>query len=400
MPATLPDDPILSGYLDEFSKNFGLPDQKPSEIFEGFSAYCSIFRDFSDQVEIDDIVVAGGNDTGIDGIGIFLNGVPVNSVEQADLILGRGRAECDFAFFQSKIGRSIDGGELSKFLDGIMSFFSDLGLRENDDIKNKKEVKDRIFSNSTRIRNRPRVKLYYCYLGNYKHDQDIQAKITAGVDRIKQLNIADIVELQVLDRGLLERRYQENLLRIEKEILLSDYADLPEIGGIERAYLGVLQASELVKLISNSDGNLQKSLFNENIRDFLKDNPVNNAIARTLSSAELQDKLPALNNGITIVCREIKPQNKKFLLTDFQIVNGCQTSHLIFYNQEKISKRVCVPVKIIQVADRELINEIVRATNSQTEVKNEAFVALGEYHKRLERFFESIDVPHQKKGSL
>jgi hypothetical protein len=46
---------------------------------------------------------------------------------------------------------------------------------------------------------------------------------------------------------------------------------------------------------------------------------------------------------------------------------------------------------MIEAEDRDLINEIVRATNRQTEVKDEAFEVLKDFHKKLERFFGSIE---------
>ena len=78
-------------------------------------------------------------------------------------------------------------------------------------------------------------------------------------------------------------------------------------------------------------------------------------------------------------------------MSDYQIVNGCQTSHIVFLNQDRLRDDTSLPVKIIEAEDREIINEIVRATNRQTEIKDEAFVVLGDFHKRLERFFMSVD---------
>ena len=138
---------------------------------------------------------------------------------------------------------------------------------------------------------------------------------------------------------------------------------------------------------------MHKPLFNENVRDFLSRNPVNDEIEETLQSQEAQGRLAALNNGITIVAKDIRIIGKKFTLSDYQIVNGCQTSHIIFQNREKLKDDTSVPVKLIQAESREIINEIVRATNRQTEVKDEAFVVLGDFHKRLERFFQSQDIP-------
>ena len=58
-------------------------------------------------------------------------------------------------------------------------------------------------------------------------------------------------------------------------------------------------------------------------------------------------------------------------MTDFQIVNGCQTSNEI-YRQREDAKDILIPVKIIHTTDSDLIAMIVRASNRQTTVPDEA----------------------------
>jgi hypothetical protein len=54
------DDPILNSYLREFAEEHGLSGEKESDIFEFFSAYCVMHRDFSEHTELEDVVVAWG----------------------------------------------------------------------------------------------------------------------------------------------------------------------------------------------------------------------------------------------------------------------------------------------------------------------------------------------------
>ena len=262
----------------------------------------------------------------------------------------------------------------------------------NDDVVAKRSLSDHVFAHSVKMRGKPCLHLYYCYTGKFAADPTIVARVDSGKADLAKLNLFSSIEFSFLDSDALQDRYQEINLRIEKEIQIGEYASLPVISGIRQAYIGVLSCAELVKLLSNSDGRLQKSLFNENVRDFLSSNSVNNEIAATIRSKDEQSRLPALNNGITIVARGIRIIGKKFTLADFQIVNGCQTSHIIFENQGFLQPDTSVPIKMIELEDRELINDIVRATNRQTEVKDEAFVVLGDFHKKLERFFASIEV--------
>jgi len=390
-------DPILSAYLRDFGKALDLSKLDESKLFEFFSAYCVFFRDFSEHTSLEDAVTSGGQDSGIDAVGIFLNDIYVNSKIIIDEFSSRQRIDVDFAFLQSKRSRNLSASEIGSFIQGVKEFFGDRYMPVNEEINDKRLLSDHVFSKSVNMRSKPRLHLYYCYTGNYIGDVNIESRVSAGRNELMSLNLFSDVTFTFLDSNRLQDRYQEINLRVEKEVRINEYASLPQISGIRQAYIGVIPCIELVKLISNSDGKLQKSLFNENVRDFLSSNPVNDEISSTVSSTDSQSRLAALNNGITIVAREIRIVGKNFTLADFQIVNGCQTSHVIFDHKETLLPDTSISVKIIEAEDKELINEIVRATNRQTEVKDEAFVVLGDFHKRLERFFGSMDHGIERK---
>jgi hypothetical protein len=391
------EDPILSSYLREFSKLFGYNDFKESDQFEFFSAYCVLNRDFSEHTELSEAVVAGGHDTGIDVVGVFLNDIHVTTTTQIEEISSRHRVEVDFCFLQAKTSKSLNSAEIGSFLQGVKEFFGQKYMPFNDSIADKRDLTDKTFSVSVRFKSRPKLHLFYCYAGKFQNDPNAEARASAGVDDLKATSLFSDVTFSFLDSGRLQERYQEVNLRIEREVLMTEFASLPQISGIRQAYLGLLPCKELIKLLSNSDGKLHKSVFNENVRDFLSSNPVNDEIEETVKSTEKQSRLAALNNGITIVAKSVNLVGKKFTLADYQIVNGCQTSNILFRNQKSLRDDTTVPVKIIEAEDREIVNEIVRATNRQTEVKEEAFTVLSDFHKKLERFLASIEDPPERK---
>ncbi|RYD14462.1 MAG: hypothetical protein EOP90_13715 [Lysobacteraceae bacterium] len=359
-------DPVLTSFLNEFAKNFNLEDLPETALFEYFSAYCVFHRDFSEHTNLRDVVIAGTNDTAIDSMGILINEIPVISKSQVDDVSNKSRIDVDFVFSQSKTSRSLNAAEIGSFVQGVREFFSTRYMPANDEVCAKRELTDYVFSKSVKMKSKPKLHLFYCYTGAFQNDPNIVARCESGKKDLADLNIFSDVSFTFLDLDALQERYQEVNLRIEKEIQINEYASLPVIAGIRQAYIGVLPCIELVKLISNSDGRLQKSIFNENVRDFLSNNPVNDEIASTLRDPASQSRLPALNNGITIVAKSIRIIGKRFTLSDFQIVNGCQTSHIVFENQDALRPETSVSVKMIELADRELINDIVRATNRQT----------------------------------
>lgn len=386
------EDPILNAYLRDFTKMYSLSSLKESDAFEFFSAYCVFFRDFSENISLEDVIVSGGLDTAIDACGIFLNDIPVTTTQQVDDISTRQKIDVDYCFVQAKTSKTLNAAEIGSFIQGVKEFFGERHMPANEDITERRALSDYVFSNSVKMRMKPKLHLYYCYTGLYKGDSNIEARANAGKKELAATNLFSSIEFSFIDSDRLQRRYQEINLRIEKEITINEYATLPSIKGIRQAYIGVIPCDQLIKLLSNSDGGLHKALFNENVRDFLSRNPVNDEIAETLKSVEKQGRLAALNNGITIVAREVRIVGKKFTLSDYQIVNGCQTSHIVFMHQDRIQPDTSLPIKIIEAEDKELINEIVRATNRQTEVKDEAFVVLGDFHKRLESFMRNIDL--------
>jgi hypothetical protein len=67
------------------------------------------------------------------------------------------------------------------------------------------------------------------------------------------------------------------------------------------------------------------SIFYDNVRHWQEWNAVNREIKNTLESPN-KKLLPLLNNGVTIVAKRVNPTGDKFLIEDYQIVNGCQTS--------------------------------------------------------------------------
>ena len=73
----------------------------------------------------------------------------------------------------------------------------------------------------------------------------------------------------------------------------------------------------------------------------------------------------------------------------FQIVNGCQTSFVLYENRRKLidDKNAFLIVKLISTKDKEITDSIVKATNRQTPVLNEAFETLRDFHKNLEDIY-------------
>jgi hypothetical protein len=129
-------------------------------------------------------------------------------------------------------------------------------------------------------------------------------------------------------------------------------------------------------------------LFVDNIRDFQGDTYVNKSIANTLTSGSCIE-FPLRNNGITIVARKLQRVGTQFTLEDFQIVNGCQTSHVIAANASPANGNTLIPLKIVATEDDEVTRQVIIASNQQNKLDEDSFWALDPIHKAIEIYFES-----------
>lgn len=140
--------------------------------------------------------------------------------------------------------------------------------------------------------------------------------------------------------------------------------------------------------MTTPDGLLRRNIFDDNVRDSQGFSAVNKEIYLTLK--EHPEHFVLFNNGITIVCRKVTPDNGAYVLENPQIVNGCQTCSMIYqaYRKDIVLDDVQVVAKIVG-SNKELVTQgIVRGANRQNIVYEEAFETTKEFHKKSERYFE------------
>jgi hypothetical protein len=168
-----------------------------------------------------------------------------------------------------------------------------------------------------------------------------------------------------------------------------------DIEGVTQALSGYLPWSEFQKIITNDVGVLQRGLFVDNVRDWQEFNPVNTEIKETLESPA-RNHFALMNNGVTIIAKRIhNPKQSDFELEGYQIVNGCQTSNVLYETRESLDDTVLVPIRLIGTEDEQVTKDIIRATNRQTEVKEDQFFALEDFTKGIEKFFVTYPESHK-----
>lgn len=390
-------DRVTESLLDEFSKERDLIALPEDKRFEHFAAFATVRRQYSQTFDTDDIVTGSGGDTAIDGIAILVNGALVTDLEaleeQADIV---GSLDVTFVFVQAERSPNFEAATIGSFSYGVVDFFKETpSLKRNSKIMAASEIQTAIYhKHSSKFRGNPVCRLYYVTTGKWVGDHTLEARRMSAVSDLKATSMFRDVEFLPIDANELQKLYRQTKNAITREFLFLNKATVPDVPGVKEAYLGFLPVSTYLELIKDESGEIISGLFDDNVRDWLDFNPVNDEIKATLDS-EARARFVLMNNGITIIARKLQPTGNKILIEDFSIVNGCQTSHVLFEARDSIDDSVMVPVRLIGTQNEDVINAIIRATNRQTEIKEEQFYALYEFSKELELFFKAFPDAHK-----
>jgi hypothetical protein len=387
-------DRITETLLNEFRASQGLANLNQSDAFERFANFCTISKEYQETFNVEDVSCGGGEDTGIDGIAVIVNGSLVTTAEEIDdLATANTFVDTSFVFVQAKTSSGFDGGDIGTFGFGVKDFFATSpSLNRSKFVAARAELQNAVFKRAAQMtRGKPVCVLYYVTTGKWQNDPTLTARYEAAVNDLRALGLFRAVTFTPIDADRLQTLYQSTKNHAQAEIQFSQRTVLPEIEGVKEAYLGVLPASEYMKLIDDN-GNIIKALFYDNVRDFQGDNEVNTQIRDTLRARPAERaRFAILNNGVTVIAKSLRTVGNRVLLEDYQIVNGCQTSHVL-HNERANLDGVYVPMKVIVTDDDAIITSIIKGTNRQTEVKAEQLLALSDFQKKIERYFETFPV--------
>lgn len=407
-------EPILQRYFNTFKKSFDITinaeseeetRRKDSSAFEKFINYTMFSLDypgiFTSNIDLLDFTCVGGQyDTGIDGIGIRINEKLVRNIDEVIQIVERSKKiEVDFVFIQSKMRPNFDASEFNSFGVGVNNFLSEPTLPENEKIREFRVIKEFIYSDERVIEKldaNPSLYVYYIALGIVPEDEHF-----TGTKKLIEKNLSTTgcyfssVKIELLGSKEILNFCKELNNQYSKQINIIDIFPLiveTKDDKVKKSYAFTCKASEFIKLLSKDDGNLRRSLFNDNVRDYLDKSAVNKEIEKTI--VDNPEMFLLCNNGITIVCSDFEQVKDKLVkIENPQIVNGCQTSNSIFKFKDHVNiNNVQILIRLISTENIEVSNIIVRGTNKQNQVLDEAFEATLPFHREiLEPFFQSID---------
>lgn len=392
-------EPIVRAKMTRFQNAHGLEGEADSLVFERYVNNVILSNHQPNGSNVDDdlldaVGVGGFDDIGLDGICVKLNGMLIKSIDEArDIIDEYKHVDIEFIFIQSKYTPSFKQGEYLKFANGVYEFLSDKQHHShNEGIARWLEIKDYLIKDEIMQLwdTSPKVRIYYVAMGKWNNDKRIIACSDRLKDDLKRLNMYEEPFIFYIDTGLLKKLIDNYENKFSSVINIIAEFPLTDVEKVNNSAIMLCSASELMKLLVTEDGILRKGLFNDNVRDYQGETTINHDIRLTIEKDPQSFVL--MNNGVTIICSDFKQANRKVSVLNPQIVNGCQTCSALYYAsmaRADISE-IAIICKIISTEDPDITNNIIRGTNRQNIVYDEAFECTREFHKQLEELFNVL----------
>lgn len=387
-------DPLIRGLFKEFRETQELTSMSEPDAFELFASSLLIPNDLLDQSELSDLLLDQGT-IGIDVALLEVNGELVTSLgDVATACDNKRQLDVSLYLLQIKSSTSISSTEILNFGDIVKKVLNNEVPASAPKLAGIAGALHAIFDGyAAKLRTLPQVNLFFITTANDAAltDANVKDRLQTVSEEVGNLSYVGELSIEILGAKKLYEASRKKNQSNEADIVLEKSVNLPKMPDIDQAILGVISITELLKLIENDDGSLDERVFYDNVRGFKGENSVNRQITETLESPG-RSLLPVLNNGVTVVATSYAPKpGDAVTLSGYQIVNGCQTSHCIHLAKEELGGKmdsVYVPIRLVVTENEDVATRIIRATNSQTAVNDSDLVALSNFQKRLEDFYQ------------
>jgi hypothetical protein len=387
-------DRITESLLTQFSEENGLEKLSEDKRFEHLAAFSMLRRHYSRSFSTDDIVIGQGADTGIDAIAIIVNNVLVTDVDTLEeLVEQNDYVDPTFVFVQAETSAGFTTAKIGQFSYGVVDFFAKTPkLPRCPEIVALAEIMDLIVGKYAAKLRPPKCYMYYVTTGIWTNDANLVARRNSAIDDVKALAIFKSPDFICVGATELHQAYRLTKSPITRTFLFDRRVEIPATEGVIQAVIGYLPFSEFKKLLVDDSGSeMLTSIFEDNVRDWQGWKTVNTGIMNTLQS-ENKSKFVLMNNGITIITSDLNRVGDTFTISNYQIVNGCQSSNVLFDQDQNgaLDDSVTVPVRLIHTLDNGIKELITTATNSQTDIKPEQFASGKNFARGLEDFFATF----------
>lgn len=384
-----------NSFAQKFAINKGaIPVTDFFELFSNYTVVSNLLEEDFDNIN----KISTGKSKGIDGIAIIINDKLITDESDLDKIGENEKLHVNLCFIQSTTQGSFDTKKFQAFIDEVVNFLI---------LQNKIEpFTDILFKNLfneendylDRLKETPKIHIYFSS-GCTNHTlsqadlENEKKKISSRAELQNKFILEDIYIWQ-------EKELNENYDNIDRfldiPIKFHKSKQLDQKADVEFSLITSIKFLELRKLIETKDGLLREKLFLENPRSVIENSSVNDEIKKTLTDNNFREYFLYLNNGLTILCDKIRRHEAKedvYYLTYPRIINGCQTTHMLFDHHSANLNTIDnleVFVKVIATESKDLKRKIIFATNNQNSIDKD-LQALNDFHNKLEEFFQGIE---------
>ena len=130
----------------------------------------------------------------------------------------------------------------------------------------------------------------------------------------------------------------------------------------------IIFPAKTVELVGLS-GIQDRTLFARNVRYGLGRTRVNKDIAKTLEKVEEHENFFLYHNGITLVCEHFELEEGKLSVTNYSVVNGCQSTLSFYENKQILVEKIKTLLRVIKIGtDDRLSSNITYYTNNQNSI--------------------------------
>lgn len=364
-----------------------------SDYFEFFSASQILKNQGLSDDEVDNGIVGKGLDGGCDSIYLFLNNLLITP-DVVEHISAPKDSILEMIIIQSKKTTSFGEDAVMKWktisgnLLDLSKTTTDFTARYNADVLEAFTTFRDTYTRLITSRVKLKFRFYYATLASELHPNVIK-QAEELKETIKGLFPNAVVEVTFVDSDTLFEMYNAV---IENRVNLK-FADIP-ISPNQKNYIALVDLKSYFNFIVNDEGDVRKSFFDSNVRDYQGKNNVNSSISETLHRADDND-FWWLNNGVTVLATEATlVNNRELQIVNPEIVNGLQTSMEIYNyfseNREALeSEKRSILLRIIVPDNEESRDQIIFATNNQTNIPKATLRVTDPIHLQIEMYFKS-----------
>ena len=405
MPEQLTNNQVLlkECIKQEFDENGGF--ENINAYFEYFAASQMLKPYNLNDDEIQCGIVGKGNDGGCDSIHILLNGNIVTA-DQIGTLSAPKNSTLELIIVQAKFTTSFGEDVLMKWktvssnLMDLNNSISDFDTRYNQAVLDSFQLFRDVVTKTLRSQIKLKISYLYVTIANELHP-NVQQQSEELKNIVLSLFPSASIQVDFIDANRLFDLYNrdcdvsEELNLVENAIALTD-----------KDYIGLVNIATYFSFITDDNDKLIQSYFDSNVRDYQGNNSVNTAIANTLENRDIQGDFWWFNNGVTILASNIQLiTQKKIIIENPEIVNGQQTSREI-YNYFatnptlKTDEKRNILIRLIKPETEESRDQIIYATNNQTNIPKYSLRVTDAIHYQIELYFKARGLYYDRRKNF